>query len=244
MEQSILPAENNRKTGGSGNTLATSVYDRMREDILTGKLPPGDKLRADFLRARYEVGTSPMREALNRLSADGLVVHEDQRGFRVAAVSTAELEELLKTRCWLEEIALRQSIANGDAAWEETIVLSFHRLSRQPRSASEDSYAFNPEWENLHHEFHRNLISACGSRWLIGYCDQLNDQTLRYRQIAANVDDPRRNEVEEHREIMEATVTRNAAAAVKLLIQHFEDTNELIRKHVPDMRDGKDNGGA
>ena len=237
MEQTILPGKNDRKASGTGNTLATSVYDRMREDILTGNLPAGDKLRADFLRARYGVGTSPMREALNRLSADGLVVHEDQRGFRVSSVSTAELEELLKTRCWLEEIALRQSIANGDAAWEEAIVLSFHRLSRQPRSASDASYAFNPEWEKLHHEFHGNLIAACGSRWLAGYCDQLNDQTLRYRQIAAQADDPRRNEVDEHREIMEATIARDDALAVALLIRHFEDTNELIRKHVPDMQD-------
>jgi DNA-binding GntR family transcriptional regulator len=237
MEKPIISAKSDGKTGGTGATLATSVYDRMREDILTGKLPPGDKLRADFLRARYGVGTSPMREALNRLAADGLVVHEDQRGFRVSAVSTAELEELLKTRCWLEEIALRQSIAHGDSAWEEAIVLSFHRLSRQPRSASETSYTFNPEWENLHHEFHRGLIAACGSRWLVGYCDQLNDQTLRYRQIAAQFDDPRRNEVDEHREIMEATIARDDDLAVKLLIRHFEDTDQLIRKHVPDMRD-------
>lgn len=235
MDQPTPPAKDDRKVGGTGNTLATSVYDRMREDILTGELPPANKLRAEFLRARYGVGTSPMREALNRLAADGLVVHEDQRGFRVSAVSTAELGELLKTRCWLEEIALRQSIANGDAAWEESIVLSFHRLSRQPRSASEDAYSYNPEWENLHHAFHRNLIDACGSRWLIGYCDQLNDQTLRYRQIAAQFDDPRRNEVDEHREIMDATIARDDDQAVSLLIRHFEDTNELIRKHVPDM---------
>ena len=65
----------------------------------------------------------------------------------------------------------------------------------------------------------------------------MNDQMLRYRQIAAQVDDPRRNEVEEHREIMEATIARDGALAVKLLIQHFEDTNELIRNHVPDMGD-------
>ena len=237
MNQPIIPEKSDRKAGGTGNTLATSVYDRMRADILTGKLPPGDKLRSEFLRARYEVGTSPMREALNRLAADGLVVHEDQRGFRVSAVSKAELQELLKSRCWLEEIALRQSIINGDAAWEESIVLSFHRLSRRTRSANEAAYAFNPEWEKLHHDFHRNLISACGSRWLAVYCDQLNDQMLRYRQIAAQVDDPRRNEIDEHREIMEATIARDGDLAVKLLIQHFENTNELIRNHVPDMGD-------
>ena len=95
-------------------TLASSVYDRLRGDILSGSLPPGEKLRTEALRARYEVGNSPIREALNRLSADGLVTREDQKGFRVAAASRADLEELVKTRCWLEQIALRESIANGD----------------------------------------------------------------------------------------------------------------------------------
>ena len=83
-------------------TLASSVYDRLRGDILSGSLPPGEKLRTEALRARYEVGNSPIREALNRLSADGLVTREDQKGFRVAAASRADLEELVKTRCWLE----------------------------------------------------------------------------------------------------------------------------------------------
>jgi len=65
-------------------TLASSVYDRLRGDILSGSLPPGEKLRTEALRSRYEVGNSPIREALNRLSADGLVTREDQKGFRVA----------------------------------------------------------------------------------------------------------------------------------------------------------------
>jgi DNA-binding GntR family transcriptional regulator len=93
-------------------TLASSVYDRLRYDILSGALPPDEKLRTEALRDRYGVGNSPLREALNRLSADGLVTREDQKGFRVATVSRADLEELVKTRCWLEEIALRQSIEN------------------------------------------------------------------------------------------------------------------------------------
>ena len=214
----------------------------MRNDILTGELMPGDKLRVDFLRARYEIGTSPMREALNRLAADGLVVHEDQRGFHVSSIGKAELIELMKTRCWLEETALRESIANGDAAWEERALLAFHRLSRVPRSASETSYAINPEWERLHGDYHRALIGACGSRWLLGFCDQLNDQTHRYRQIAAQVDDPRRDEVDEHRDIMEATIARDTDRATRLLMEHFSRTSDLILAKFPELPDAEDGG--
>ena len=235
--EEIVSSRGANRSQGAGNTLASSVYDRMRVDILTGALRPGDKLRADFLRTRYQVGTSPMREALNRLASDGLVVHEDQRGFRVATVSKEELVDLIKARCWLEEVALRQSIGHGDAEWEEHVVLAFHRLSRVPRSASETAYAINPEWERLHREFHRSLLSGCGSRWVLGFCDQLNDQTHRYRQIAAQAeDDPQRYEVGEHRAIMEATVARDASRAIELLMQHFGRTSEIILNNVPGLQ--------
>jgi len=209
----------------------------MRDDILIGELQPGDKLRVEFLRARYAVGTSPMREALSRLAADGLVVHVDQRGFRVSAVSRIELEELIKTRCWLERIALREAIANGDPEWEEGVVLAFHRLTRASRSSSETSYTINPEWERLHRDYHRALIAACGSRWLQSYCEQLNDLTHRYRQIAASIDDPRRDEVDEHRAIMEATIARDDTRAIALLVEHFMRTNDIILANMPSLPD-------
>lgn len=125
-----------------------------------------------------------MREALNRLTADGLVEQRDQRGFAVAAVSPADLVEITNTRCWLEEIALRKSMASGDARWEEELVLAFHRLSKTPRSLQADRFEANPEWEQRHRAFHRALIGGCGSRWLIGFCEQLADQLYRYRQLS------------------------------------------------------------
>ena len=227
-EGGTLTAKAEQRNGGSGNTLASSVYGRMRHDILCGDLGPGDRLRADFLRARYEVGTSPVREALNRLAAEGLVVHEDQRGFHVSAVSRDRLEELIKTRCWMEDVALRQSIANGDTAWEEAIVLAFFRLSRVPQSADDATFVMNPEWERLHRDYHRTLIANCGSLLLIGFCEQLRDQADRYRLLAVGIDYPRRNEVEEHREIMEATIGRDADTATGLLTAHFRNTVDII----------------
>ncbi len=211
-----------------GATLASSVYDRIRDDILSGRLNPGEKLRAEFLRDRYTVGNSPVREALNRLSADGLVVREDQKGFHVATVSKKDLLELIKTRCWLEEIALRETIAQGGTVWEERLVLAYHRLSRVPRSSSEVAYAINPDWEHFHREFHATLISSCGSRWLQGFCAQLNDQAIRYRHLAIAVSFPERDTLAEHRAIMEASIDGDADAAARLLREHYHRTADIL----------------
>ena len=213
----------------TAGTLATGVYERMRREILCGDLPPGEKLRVEHLRDRYGVGASPIREALNRLSVEGVVLREDQKGFRVAEVSVAELDELIKTRCWLEATAVRESIAAGGDAWEEDILLAFHRLSKAPRSADAESFEINPAWETLHRAFHMALIGACGSRWLIAYCEHLNDLADRYRQLAIREAYPRRNEQDEHRAIMDAAIARDADSAVAALHQHYRRTADIIR---------------
>ena len=209
-------------------TLATSVYDRLRTDILNASLAPGAKLRVEFVCERYRAGSSPVREALSRLSANGLVERKEQRGFYVAPVSAADLDELTKTRCWLEGIALRESIAAGSEAWEEAIVLSYHRLCRVPRSIGDDAYETNPEWERRHENFHDSLIAACGSRWLLQFCKQLREQAYRYRQIAAATVFPKRDERNEHEGIVKATVERDVENAIRLLHEHYRYTTDII----------------
>src|SRR5271170_7317741 len=86
--------------------LSTSVYRQLRADLLAGRLRPGEKLRDEGLRQRFSSGSSPIREALNRLLAEGLVSLEDQKGFRVAPISESELEELVMARCWIDGIAI------------------------------------------------------------------------------------------------------------------------------------------
>lgn len=210
-------------------TLASEVHDRLRADILSGALAPGSKLQIDFLRRRCQTGSSPIREALNRLSSDGLIDRKEQRGFFVARVSGDDLRELTNTRCWLEGLALRESMAAHPVQWEEQIVLSMHRLSRVPRSSG-DTYLENPEWERLHREFHRSLISACGSRWLRSFCEQLSDQAYRYRQLAMQSNFPKRDEGKDHRAIMDAAVGGRAEEAVRLLTAHFRRTADIILK--------------
>ncbi|MCZ6586034.1 MAG: GntR family transcriptional regulator, partial [Gammaproteobacteria bacterium] len=67
------------------------VYERLRHDILNGRLEPGRRLRIKALKERYDVGHSPLREALNRLTASGLIDQVDGKGFQVSITSADEL---------------------------------------------------------------------------------------------------------------------------------------------------------
>lgn len=222
-------------------TQASSVYDRLRADILAGELAPGQKLRIEFISRNYRTGQIPLREALNRLSSDGLVERRDQRGFLVAPVSTNDLQELTRTRCIVEGAALRESIAAHTAAWEEGIVLAYHRLSRTPRSLAQDEYRTNPDWEPLHREFHRSLIAACGSRWLLNFCMQLADQTYRYRQLAFRHAFPLRGSAHGHRAIMEAAINGDADKAVRLLQAHLQFTSDTVQRNGRSLASGTQN---
>jgi DNA-binding GntR family transcriptional regulator len=219
---------NKRDSRAGGPTIATSVYDRVRNDILTGALAPGHRLGTDQLRARYEVGISPVREALNRLLAEKLVCFEDQKGFHVAGIGEDDLHDLIRMRCWAEETALRESIANATPEWEESIVVAYHRLSRTPRSASSDKFEFNSEWEALHREFHNCFLSNCGSPRLLAHCELLADQTKRYRQLAATISFPGRAEGDEHKSLMKKTLSGDVEAAVEAHHAHLRKTLEII----------------
>ncbi len=208
-------------------TYASSVYERLRADILDGALLPGHRLPIKLLMERYGVGQTPLREALNRLSADGLVAAEDQRGFAVPGISVTELEELTRTRCWLEERALRESMAHATPAWEEALLVAGHRLNRAPRGLDGDAEA-QAQWEARHREFHDLLVSNCRSRWLVGFCQQLTDRHQRYRRLAARRAFPHRDVQAEHQAILDAVLARDADKAVALLTAHYTKTAGII----------------
>lgn len=218
-------------------TAATAVYQQLRQDILKGEFKPGQRLQIDALAERYDVGTNPVREALNRLSSERLVDRHDQRGFFVPPITVDGLRELVKTRCWLETIAVQQSIAHRDQAWEETLVLAYHRLSRTPWSLHGEQrdarLAANPEWEQRHRAFHLALIANCGSRWLIGFCEDLMYQAERYRYIAVSTTYPDRITNDEHKGIMDAAIDGDAALAVERLTEHYRLTLSIIEGQIP-----------
>lgn len=214
-------------------SLTSQVYARLRTEILTGVLKPGQKLRIDELREQHNVSASAVREALSLLKADFLVDRVDQRGFYVAPVSRSNFEELLNTRCWLEERALRESIQHGGKAWEEAIVLAAYRASHTPRSDAFDRLVENDVWETHHKAFHQALLAACGSQLLIRFCDQMYDLNIRYRRLARGRPAGSRNIDVEHNAIMEATLAREADRAVGLLLEHYRRTGAGLTETLP-----------
>jgi len=218
-------------------TLAGQAHSLLRQDILSGGLLPGERLRTKELQVRYGLGLSPLRESLQRLSAEGLVVMDEQRGFSVAPVSLAELEDLTLARTKLESVMLPLAIEKGDADWEAQIVAAFHRLSRTPLPKAADPGDGARLWEQRHRAFHGALVAGCGSPWLMRLYEQMVDQTERYRMIRLQHLSKRRpmarNIHAEHQALMEAVIGRRAKEAVALTHQHLQATFEATARWLP-----------
>lgn len=212
-------------------TAISRVYEQIRQDIINGLLAPGHKLKIDSMASRYETGVNPVREALSRLSTEGLVEHRDQRGFYVHAMRAAEFRELVKTRCWLDCKALEESISHRDSAWEAALHQAYEALSATPRALEhEERFYSNPQWQSRHRAFHLALLANCGSSWLLRYCEDLTNQAERYRALADAKGYQQRNTPDEHRAIMEHALAGRCPEAVALLQQHYLRTLEFVEK--------------
>lgn len=214
----------------SAKSLTTQAFERLRNDILGGQLRPEMRLRIQALSERYGIGATAIREALSRLVTDGFVESEDQRGFCVARVSREELTDLTHTRVEVECLALCSAITNGDLEWESGILSAFHRLSKTPAPSTPELHA---SWAAAHQQFHEALIAGCSSPWTLRLCRLLYDQSERYRNLAERYTSKQnRDPIIEHREMMDAAMSRQADKAAQLLREHFWETTEIILQAV------------
>jgi DNA-binding GntR family transcriptional regulator len=223
--------------GMSGpRTLTSAVLERLRADILSTELMPGQKLHIAGLAKQFSVSLAAVREALSRLVADGLVQASDQRGFRVSPVSPADLEDVTRTRIDIESLALRRSIERGDDVWLASVETAFAALSAVPYRHPDDPTLHYEEWVIRHGIFHRSLVNACGSPWLLGFRDVLHEQTERYRRLAIRREVGRSRDVSaEHADLVRAVLNRDADTAVVALSQHFITTMRFVELAVPQI---------
>jgi DNA-binding transcriptional MocR family regulator len=124
--------------GVNSETAGEKAYRRLRGDIIVGRLAPSQKLRLEPLKAAYGISVSTLRELLNRLTSEGLVVAESSRGFEVAPVSADNFKELANLRLLLESHALQRSFALGDMDWEGA--------SRRGPPQTSDAGKADPGW--------------------------------------------------------------------------------------------------
>jgi DNA-binding GntR family transcriptional regulator len=210
-------------------TLAEKAYDALRRDIVTGQLKPGQPLRMAQLSQRYEMGFSPLREALNRLQAERLVTSVALKGFSVAPLSMQEMWDATDTRILIEARALRLSIEQGGDAWEAAIVGSLHALTLQAARGT-GTEAEARLLETRHHAFHQALLSACGSGWLMEFFERLYLESERYRHpmLAPRPGEPARDVQAEHEALAKATLARDADLASALLADHYRRTAQRL----------------
>ncbi|QYY29928.1 FCD domain-containing protein [Cupriavidus pinatubonensis] len=223
-----------------GRTWASVLEQAVREDIISGRLPAGSKLRLKELAEHYQAGVIPLREALSRLCTTGFVLAIDQKGFRVAELSPEELLDVTRVRQQIECQALRDAIRLADIAWESDVVAAHHRLTRIPMVLRDQRGALNPEWEAAHVAFHDALIWGCHSPWLRRFSAVLRDQTARYRFLSLAVPKAERSRdvAAEHEAIVSAVVARNADRACKLLSDHFQHTTDLVLQYLARQKGG------
>ncbi len=222
-------------------TLVELAYDRLRRDIIEGMHAPGEKLRVEHLKDQYEVGAGTLREALQLLVTDALVVAQGQRGFRVAPMSLADFEDITRTRVLLETEALRQSVALGDDVWEAHLVAIFHRLSKvEEKLAAHDGRT--EEWEQRNRAFHEALIAASPSNWIRHFQHILYQQSERYRRTSMFRHPIPRDVHTEHKALFEATLARDATRAASILTEHILRTLDGVRQMPPDFFEGGGKG--
>lgn len=200
-------------------TVGASIYHRLRGDIIQGRLRPGARLRLDQLRETYGAAASTLREALARLSTDGFVLAEGQRGFEVAPISAAGLHEVAALRLLVEEHALARSFARGTLDWESRVIAAHHRLDSHEEQLEAGDLSEISLWRQADWRFHQELISACGSSVLMQTHAEVFDKYLRYQMIAMAFRPSASRP--EHRALCQAALARDTAAAVALLRDHI-----------------------
>ena len=208
--------------------LTQRAYEQLRADILACRIAPGAKLKIQDLCTKFAVSLGAIREALSRLTSEGLVVAEPQRGFRAAPISAEDLQDLTRVRVEIDGLCLRRAIELGDVDWEARLVAAFHRLSRMPERAAGDPARSSDDWAEAHAAFHNALLEGCDSPWLLRLHQQLYDQSERYRRLSVSLAQRRRNIGDEHQKLMDAALARDAEKAVKLLTGHLGATTSIL----------------
>jgi DNA-binding GntR family transcriptional regulator len=214
----------------ASETRTDEVYRRIRADILGGRIEPGSQLQFSRMKADYGASVGVLREALMRLSAEGLTVNEAQQGFKVMELSLEDLVDLTDTRCTIEGLVLKDSVANGDLEWESRVVAAHHRLEGTPKYDPAGAAPVTAAWAQAHHLFHMALLSAARSRRLEAIASSLRASAEVYRRWSMPFEAEQRDVSAEHRELLELCLKRDAEGAAAALARHLQLTKNLILK--------------
>jgi DNA-binding GntR family transcriptional regulator len=186
---------------------------RLRDAIVGGRLQPGDPLVISTLARELGVSATPLREALGRLAAEGLVEMQAHGSARVASVDLDEAVEIYELRQVLEPMALERSVANADTRYAERVEAAWRALTASRLSTASD-----------HAAFHRELLSCCNSQWMLRLSTLLSDRAGLMMKVSALARPAGYNLAESHRRLKDLAVGGDAAGAAAELTRHLAGT--------------------
>ena len=214
----------------SRQNTAAQILESLTNDIIQGKYSPRQKLHIKTLKDRYNVGTSPLREALSQLIAKDLVISENQRGFYVSDISIEDLTDIYQARAKIESLCIEMAIEKGDDFWEANLIAASHRLNKYSKSNKIDM----GEWQSRHAAFHEALVAGCMSPRLFQIRDSLFEKSTRYRNLwlRENVTNTAALKINqnEHAALLILALERDKKGAKRLIEAHIMTPVEIIKK--------------
>jgi DNA-binding GntR family transcriptional regulator len=196
------------------------AYSELRQMILSGALAPGSRISQYELAENMQMSITPLREAIRRLSSEGLITMDTHRDSKVADMSAAEARELLEVRLSLEPSATELAAYRRTDADVALI-----------RAAAEKLLPVTPVWGEdaiiAHRDFHRAVYTASHNATLIKLLDDLWDKSDRYRRIGLELpsaDEPRTIDLNQHHQILELVTAGDGPGAAELARTHIANS--------------------
>ena len=218
---------------GATETLPSIVYKKLRDAILNGVFSPGQMLRQDEVASKLGVSRSPLREALPRLEADGIVVLHPRRGYAVASLDPKQITEVFDLRCLLETELARRSIQKRTDSDIAAIYAIISEMAPLAENAEEDNPADTARWFDLNMQFHTALLKPADCQHHLKALDHSRNLIESYIRTETHLTGDLRQAQEEHTLLAKTFVLGEIGRFVELTRQHSEHTRDRLLSRLP-----------
>ncbi len=203
------------------------AYDHLRRDLLACRVRPGDRIPVSLISKELSISPGPVREALSRLVAEGLVETEQNRGYRAAELEIESFGHLTDARLSVDTLCLRDAIAAGDVEWESNLIAACHRMERRLEEL-DGSHAAEDRFAEAHALFHKALVSGGRNPYLLRMHELLYLQSTRYRQLCIPLAQDKPHIHAFQGDFITAVMARDADRAVELLTEYYLAARDML----------------